>query len=322
MKKDVEARLSLISGTAHRTLAKEISEYLEIPLSPIELATFANGEIDCKIGESVRGSDLFVIQTHHGSVNDALMEQAIIIDAAKRASARSITAVCPLLGYSRQDRKASGREPITARLVVDILAAAGADRIMSVDLHSGQTQGFFNGPFDHLIAMPALRHYVHENLDLENLVIVAPDAGGVKSAERSSVALGCDIAIVHKQRSKSVRNQVEANYLIGEVKGKNCIIVDDMIDTAGTLCAAAELLKKHGAQDIYGLATHGIFSPPALKRIESSPILKVVITNTVPLPLTHPKIETVSIAPLIAEAIEAVFAGLSLSALFDGQNQK
>lgn len=315
-------QLKLLTGRIHTKLAEEIAACLKIPLAKVDLENFANGEIGCRLDESVRGADVFIVQTHSGMINDAIMEQALMVDAAKRSSARSITAVCPLLGYARQDRKANGREPIAARLVVDLLATAGADRIMSVDLHSGQTQGFFDGPFDHLIAMPVLVSYIKENLDTKNVVIVSPDAGGVKTAERYSSALGCEMAIIHKHRSAKVKNVVEAKYLIGEVDGKNCIIVDDMIDTAGTLCAAADLLAEHGAKDIYGLATHGILSDPAIERINKSAFKKVIVTNTLPIDKKQRKVETVSIAPLIADAIDAVFATSSVSALFGGKNQK
>ncbi len=250
------------------------------------------------------------------------MEQAIMIDTAKRASAASITAVCPFLGYARQDRKSNGREPITARLGVDILRSAGADRIMSVDLHSGQIQGFFDGPFDHLIAMPILVEYIQKTFKDKELVIVSPDAGRVKVAERYGSILGCEIAIVHKQRSKVKNNYVEAKYLIGDVEGKTCLVIDDMIDTAGTICAAAELLAEKGAGSIYGLTTHGVLSNPAIERIEKSVFSKVIVTNTLPQEnKKSKKIEVLSVAPLIADAISAVFTGGSVSQLFDGKNQ-
>lgn len=319
-----QRRLQVISGRVHPALAKEIATILDVPIHEVKLSNFANGEISCRLGDSVRDSDVFIIQSHGGSnVNDAIMEQAIMIDAAKRASAKSITAVCPFLGYARQDRKSAGREPITARLVIDILAQAGADRIMSVDLHAGQIQGFFNGPFDHLIARPILTQYIVKNFDPKNLVIVSPDAGRVKSTERYASQLNCDIAIVHKQRSKTVHNSVEARFLIGDVKGKTCILTDDMIDTAGTICAAAEILAKNGAKEIYGLAAHGVLSDPAIERIEASAFTKVIITNSLPTDRASKskKIEVLSIAPLIAEALSAIFVGKSVSALFDGNNQ-
>ncbi len=314
--------MQIISGRVHMDLARDIAKILDADLHPVELSNFANGEVRCWLPESVRGSDLFIIQTHDGnSVNDAIMEQAIIIDAAKRASARSITAVCPFLGYARQDRKSSGREPITARLVVDILASAGADRIMSVDLHAGQIQGFFNGPFDHLIARPIICDYIAKNFKPEELVIVSPDAGRVKSAERYSTRLNCDIAIVHKQRS-ATRQHVEARFLIGDVKGKTCLVVDDMIDTAGTLVSAAELLAENGAKEIYGAATHGLLSDPAIERIEKSPFKQIITTDTLPSKADKSeKLIVLPIAPLIAGAISEVHKGGSISAIFGGKNQ-
>jgi ribose-phosphate pyrophosphokinase len=317
-----QRRMQLLSGRAHPELAEKVADKLEVTLGKAQLSNFANGEISCKLDESVRGSDVFVIQTHGGDVNDAIMEQAIMIDAAKRASAQSITAVCPFLGYARQDRKASGREPIASRLVIDLLTTAGADRIMSVDLHSGQIQGFFHGPFDHLIAMPTLRKYIGEHFPKDDLVIVSPDAGRVKLSERYASSLDCEIAIIHKHRSHAKHNTVEAKYLIGDVKDKICVIVDDMIDTAGTICAAADLLHENGAKAIYGVTTHGVFSHPAIERIEKSAFTKIIVTDSLPIDTTGTdKIEAVSIAPLIADAIGAVFAGMSVSAIFDGQNQ-
>lgn len=319
-----QRRLQIMSGRVHPALAEEVAGLLEVPIHTVQLSNFANGEISCRLGESVRDSDVFIVQTHGGdSINDAIMEQAIMIDAAKRASARSITAVCPFLGYARQDRKSGGREPITARLVIDIFTQAGADRIMSVDLHAGQIQGFFNGPFDHLIARPIIDEYVRKNIHTKELVIVSPDAGRVKSAERYASDLDCEIAIIHKHRSTATKNLVEARYLIGDVKGKNCLIVDDMIDTAGTVCAAADLLAENGAKAIYGAAAHGVLSDPALERIEQSAFSKVIITNTLPSETAAQsnKIEVLSIAPLISDAIAAIFAGHSVSAIFGGENQ-
>lgn len=316
-------RIQLLTGRTHPDLANEIAERLGVKLADIELSNFANGEVRLRVNESLRGNDVFIIQAHYGKVNRSIMEQLMMIDAAKRASARSITAVCPFLGYARQDRKSGGREPIAARLIVDMLSVAGADRIMSVDLHSGQTQGFFDGPFDHLIAMPLFKKYIRENLDLSNIVMVAPDAGRVKMAERYSTTLGCDLAIIHKHRSHKTANKSEARYLIGDVEGKICITVDDMIDTAGTICTAAELLMEKGAKEIYGLSTHGVFSDPALQRIKDSAFTKIVTTNTLPTNahIKEKKIETLSIAPLIADAIAAIFADESVSALFEGDNQ-
>jgi ribose-phosphate pyrophosphokinase len=314
-------QMHLIGGSSHPELTAALAKELKIKPCEVRINQFANGEISVKLGESIRNDDVFVMQTHSRNVNDAIMEQAIIIDTCKRSSAASITAVVPSLGYARQDRKSSGREPITARLVVDILTAAGADRIVSVDLHAGQIQGFFSGPFDHLTGLPILEEYAKEHFGLEDLVIVAPDAGRVKATERFSTALGCSMAIIHKQRSYVKHNTVEAKYLIGDVKGKHCIIIDDMIDTAGTICAAATILEENGALDIYGMATHGVLSDPAIERIEAAPFKKVVITDTLPLPKKSDKIEVLPIAPLLARAIEAIYQGDSVSALFKGKNQ-
>lgn len=317
----MKRNLKIISGRSHPDLARDIAKKLDTKLCDVNLGNFANGEISCQVGESLRGDDVFVVQSHSDNVNDALMEQAIIIDSAKRASAASVTAVCPFLAYARQDRKASGREPITARLVVDILTAAGADRIVSVDLHSGQIQGFFNGPFDHLIARPLFVDYIQKNFDMENLVIVSPDAGRVKSSERYSGNLGCSMAVIHKQRSVTTKNSVEARFLMGDVEDKVCILADDMIDTAGTLCAAADLLAENGAKEIYGLATHGVFSDPATERIDASHFTKIITTDTLPQHSSSHKIEVLSIAPMIADVVKAIYSGDSVSALFGGKNQ-
>lgn len=303
-------------------MAEDVAKELGVKLCQVQLKNFADGEISCRISQSVRGDDVFIMQPHCGNVNNALMEQMIMIDAAKRASAGSITAVCPFLGYARQDRKSNGREPISARLVVDMLATAGADRIMTIDLHSGQTQGFFNGPFDHLIAMPILVEYIRQHFKNNDIVIVSPDAGRVKSAQRYGNALDCDIAIIHKHRSTVKSNSVEAKYLIGDVKGKTCLVIDDMIDTAGTICTAANLLAEHGATGVYALAAHGLLSDPAIERIEASAFNKVIVTDTLPQEnKKSKKLEVLSIAPLLAGAIRAVFTRSSVSELFDGNNQ-
>ncbi len=269
----------------------------------------------------MRGADVFIVQTHCGPVNDTLMEQLIMIDAAKRASAKRITAVCPYYGYSRQDRKSTGREPITAKLVADMLSAAGADRVVSVDLHSGQIQGFFDVPFDHLTAAPVIEEYLRDRVD-GDVVVVAPDAGRVKVAERYSQHLGCDLALVHKTRPRGRVNEVEARHVVGEVVGRHCVLIDDMIDTAGTICAAADLLKEAGAADVWAMATHGLLSDPATDRLKASAISRVVVTDTLPVTREHQfeKLEVLSVASIIADAIDAVFEDTSVSEIFGGEN--
>jgi ribose-phosphate pyrophosphokinase len=249
------------------------------------------------------------------------MEQLIMIDAAKRASAKNITAVCPYYGYSRQDRKSAGREPITAKLVADVLQVAGADRVVSLDLHSGQIQGFFDIPFDHLTALPVLVAELRRLAGVD-MVIVSPDAGRVKVAERFSQHLNSDLAFVHKRRPRGSANQVEALDVVGEVEGRHCVLIDDMIDTAGTICAAAELLAERGASDIWAMATHPVLSDPALERLEKAPISRVVVTNTLPVPPERriDKLAVLSVSKLIADAIDAVFEDTSVSEIFGGDN--
>src|SRR6202521_1654479 len=256
-------RLELVSGRSHPALAQEIAANLGVELGGANLREFATGEIHCRYDGSLRGSDVFIVQTHSGPVNDSIMEQLIMIDAAKRASAKRITAVCPYYGYSRQDRKSTGREPITAKLVADMFSVAGADRVVSVDLHSGQIQGFFNTPFDHLVAAPVLEAYMREKFS-GDMVVVAPDAGRVKVAERYSQHLGFDLALVHKTRPRGTHNAVKARHVVGDVEGRHCVLIDDMIDTAGTICAAAELLAEAGASEISVMATHAVLSDPAV----------------------------------------------------------
>jgi len=319
-------RLHLVAGRNNRALAEEVAQRLDVELGHVSLAEFANGELHCKYGESIRGADVFIFQGHCStnemSINDALMEQLIMVDAARRASAKRITVVAPFYGYGRQDRKAEGREPITAKLVANMFKTAGAKRLVSVDLHSGQIQGFFDGPVDHLTAMPVLVDWMANNLSGE-LVVVSPDAGRVKVAERYANLLHANIAIVHKRRVRGVKNTVEAKDLVGEVEGRTCVLIDDMIDTGGTLCAAAEQLAERGAASVYAAATHGVFSGPAIDRIKNSVLEKVVITNTLPLPPEKQidKIEVLSAAGIIADAIDAVFEDTSVSEIFDGQNQ-
>ncbi|MEY2570714.1 MAG: ribose-phosphate pyrophosphokinae [Acidimicrobiaceae bacterium] len=318
--------LQLYSGTAHPALSREIAGHLGMELGEPNIRRFSNGEMHCRFDESVRGADVFIIQTHHAvdgtSVNDAIFEQLIMIDAAKRGSAKRITAVCPYYGYSRQDRKAEGREPIAAKLVADLMTAAGVSRMMSVDLHSGQIQGFFDKPVDHLIAMPVLLDYIRNECG-DDLVVVSPDAGRIKVAERYSQALGADLAFVHKRHVKGKANSVEARGVIGEVSGRRCILIDDMIDTAGTIVAAADILADHGATEVWAMATHGLLSDPAVERLSSSKIARTVITNTVPLPADKqlPNMEVLSVSKIIADAIDAVFEDTSVSEIFGGENQ-
>ena len=327
MEKVTTKRLALYTGRTHPALAQEVAQHLDIEVGSDNLVEFANGEVRCSFGESVRGTDVFIMQTHYGvdnrSVNDSIMEHLIMIDAASRASAKRITAVVPFYGYARQDRKAAGREPITARLVADMFKAAGAKRMISIDLHSGQIQGFFDGPVDHLTAMPVLEAYVRENSTAP--VIVSPDAGRIKVAERMAQHLGdigADLAFIYKRRPKGTTNVAEAAEVMGDVEGRTCVLTDDMIDTGGTIVAAAELLMKRGAKNVWAMATHGVLSGPAIDRLKNSPLEKVVLTNTLPLPPEKqlPNIEILSVAPLIAEALGAVFDDTSVSDIVDGEN--
>jgi ribose-phosphate pyrophosphokinase len=327
MEKVTTKRLALYTGRTHPALAQEVAQHLDIEVGSDNLVEFANGEVRCSFGESVRGTDVFIMQTHYGvddrSVNDSIMEHLIMIDAASRASAKRITAVVPFYGYARQDRKAAGREPITARLVADMFKAAGAKRMISIDLHSGQIQGFFDGPVDHLTAMPVLEAYVRRNST--EPVIVSPDAGRIKVAERMAQHLGdigADLAFIYKRRPKGTTNVAEAAEVMGDVEGRTCVLTDDMIDTGGTIVAAAELLMKRGARNVWAMATHGVLSGPAIDRLKNSPLEKIVLTNTLPLPAEKqlPNIEILSVAPLIAEALGAVFDDTSVSDIFDGEN--
>jgi ribose-phosphate pyrophosphokinase len=322
MELSAKKKLHLISGRAHPALAEEVAAILEVDLVDANLSDFANGEIFCKFAESVRGGDVFILQTHAStadmSINDAIMEHLIMVDAAGRASAKRTTVVAPFNGYARQDRKASGREPITAKLVADQFRVAGASRMVSVDLHSNQLQGFFEGPWDHLVAMPVLCDALGKLAD--DLVVVSPDAGRVKVAERYAQKLDADLAIVHKRRLPNKENAVEAKDVVGDVSGKPCVLIDDMIDTGGTIVAAAELLKEKGASKVIAATTHGVFSGRAIERIENSCIEKVVVTNTLPLTRLIDKIEVVSIAPLIAAAIKGIFEDTSVSEIFGGGN--
>jgi ribose-phosphate pyrophosphokinase len=315
--------MMLFSGTAHPDLSVEIAGDLGMSLSECEISRFASTEVYVRADNSVRGADVFVIQTHCAPVNETIMEQLVMLDAMKRASAKRITAVIPYYGYSRQDKKTLSREPISAKLVADLLSKAGADRIVSVDLHSGQIQGFFDMPFDHLTALPLLEDYFQEQLGLSDLVVVAPDTGRVKVAERLAGHLDADLAFIYKRRSRHEAHKIEALDLVGEVQGRPCLVVDDMIDTGGTMVKGAEVLAEKGAGEIYIGATHGLFSGKAVQNLEEAPIKEVVVTNTVPIPEEKQieKLTILSIAPIIASAIRAVFEDTSVSEIFHGENQ-
>jgi len=319
-------RLLMVAGRGNLELSREIAECLGEPLGEMMLSTFSNGELYCRYGESVRGADAFVIQSHCDPINDRIMEQLIMIDAAKRASAKRITAVCPFYGYARQDRKAEGREPITARLLADLLSIAGADRVVTVDLHTGQIQGFFDFPVDHLTAVPLLAAHIAGTIDGE-VTVVSPDAGGGKLARRyanhfTEVGIESELAFIDKRRPKGTQNVAEAIEVVGEVEGRVCVLVDDMIDTAGTIAGAAALLHRRGAADVVVAATHGVLSGPAVDRLKNAPIREVVVSNTLEIPAAKQwdGLRVVSIAPIIAEALSAVFTEASVSEIFHGDN--
>lgn len=315
-----EKSLVLVSGRAHLELAQQVGEEIGCGVSPVTAYDFASGEIYVRFNESVRGADVFVLQSHTGPINKWLMEQLIMIDAAKRASAKRITAVSPFYPYARQDKKHQGREPISARLVADLYKTAGADRVMSVDLHASQEQGFFDGPVDHLFAMPVLVDYVRSRLDLTNTVMVSPDAGRIRVAEKWSSKLGgVPLAFVHKTRDTTRPNVAVANRVVGDVAGKQCILVDDMIDTAGTITEAVKVLNDAGAQKVIIAATHGILSEPAVRRLTECGADEVVVTDTLPIPpeKRFPNLTILSIAPLLARAIKEVFEDGSVTSLFD-----
>ncbi|MGI8427110.1 MAG: ribose-phosphate diphosphokinase [Actinomycetota bacterium] len=319
----VKKRAMIFSGSSNIELSEKIADQLGMRLGPVELGRFASGENYVRFQESCRGSDAFVIQSHSPPVNEMIMEQLLMIDALKRASAKRINAVVPFYGYSRQDRKSLAREPISARLVMDLLAAAGADRVLTVDLHSGQTQGFFDGPVDHLTALPILSAYV-ESKYKDNLVVVAPDAGRAGHANKYARHLNAPIAVMSKNRRADIRNVSESGGLIGEVSGSRCLIVDDMIDTAGTLCNAVNELMDQGALEVIAAATHGIFSPPAMERLQAAPLSEIIVTDSIPLSSEKRlgKITVLSIAPILASTIKAVFVDESVSEIFQGENME
>ncbi len=313
--------LMLFSGRAHADLAEEVAADLGVEPVPTKFMTFANGELYIRFEDSVRGCDAFVVQTHPRPVNEWIMEQLIMVDALKRASAKRITVVTPFYGYARQDKKHRGREPISARLVADLFKAAGADRLMAVDLHTAQIQGFFDGPVDHLWALPVLATHIQENYDTRRMTVVSPDAGRVRVADVWSDKLGASLAIIHKRRDPDVANKVKVHEVVGDVAGRTCLIVDDMIDTAGTITQASEALLEAGAAEVIVAATHAVLSGPAVDRLKNSQIREVVVTNTLPIPeeSQFDRLTVLSIAPLIARAIREVFEDGSVTSLFDGQ---
>ena len=313
--------LMLFSGRAHPELAEQVAKHLDVTITPQSAYSFANGEIFVRFEESVRGCDAFVLQSHSAPINDQIMEHLIMVDALKRASAKRITVVMPFYPYARQDKKHRGREPISARLVADMFKTAGADRIMTVDLHTAQIQGFFDGPVDHLLATTLLSQYVSEKYPDTDVTIVSPDSGRVRAAEKWADTLGgVPIAFVHKTRDPRVPNQVKANRVVGDVEGRTCILIDDMIDTGGTIASAVQVLRDAGATDVIIAATHGVLSGPAAERLSTCGAREVIFTNTLPIGADKqfPQLTVLSIAPLLARAIRAVFEDGSVTSLFDG----
>jgi len=314
-----QKRLVLLSGRSHPELAESVADELGIALSPTLAYDFANGEIFIRFRESVRGTDAFVLQSHTTPINTWIMEQLIMIDALKRASAKRITVIVPFYGYARQDKKHRGREPISARLMADLFKAAGADRLMTVDLHTSQIQGFFDGPVDHLFALPLLAEHVASRVSTDQITVVSPDAGRVRVAERWTDVLGAPLAIIHKRRDPDVPNQVRVFEVVGDVQDRVCVVVDDMIDTGGTIVKAAETLLENGAKDVIVAATHGILSDPARDRLQQSQISEVVVTDTLPIPPERQfdKLTVLSIAPILAMAINEVFTDGSVTSMFE-----
>ncbi|MGO2540032.1 MAG: ribose-phosphate diphosphokinase [Specibacter sp.] len=318
---NVDKKLVLATGRAHPELAEEVARCLGTELLPMSAYDFANGEIYVRSGESVRGKEVFIIQAHPAPLNNWLMEQLIMVDSMKRASARRITVVAPFYPYSRQDKKGRGREPISARLVADLYKTAGADRIMSVDLHTAQIQGFFDGPVDHLFAIPLLAEHIRKIVGNDDVTVVSPDTGRVRVAEQWAERLGgAPLAFVHKSRDLTVPNQAVSKTVVGQVKGRTCVLIDDMIDTGGTIAGAVRVLKDAGAKDVIIAATHAVFSDPAAERLANCGAREVVVTDTLPIPESK-RFETLtvlSIAPLLARAIKEVFEDGSVTSLFDG----
>lgn len=315
--------LVLVSGRAHPELAAAVSRELGCNLVHTTAYDFANGEVYVRFAESVRGADAFVLQSHAMPINKWIMEHLLMVDALKRASARQITAVLPYYGYARQDKKHRGREPISARLIADLFHAAGADRLMSVDLHAAQTQGFFDGPVDHLWAMPILTDYVRTRVDLANLAVVSPDAGRIRVAEQWAARMGeCPLAFIHKTRDVTRPNSAVANRVVGEVEGRDCVLVDDLIDTGGTIAEAVKVLLNEGAKGVIVAATHGVLSQPAPQRLQDCGAREVIVTDTLPITVEKrfPNLTVLSIAPLLAKAIREVFDDGSVTSLFDGNS--
>jgi ribose-phosphate pyrophosphokinase len=313
--------LMLFSGRAHPELAEQVAKHLDVTITPQSAYSFANGEIFVRFEESVRGCDAFVLQSHSAPINDQIMEQLIMVDALKRASAKRITVVMPFWGYARQDKKHRGREPISARLIADMFKVAGADRIMTVDLHTAQIQGFFDGPVDHLFALPVLAEHVKRTYAGHEIAVVSPDSGRVRLAERWAETLGgTPLAFIHKTRDPRKPNEAVANRVVGEVEGRLCVVIDDMIDTGGTVAKTVEVLLKEGASDVVVAATHGVLSGPAPERLANCGAREVIFTDTLPIPdeKRFPTMSVLPIAPLLAEAIHQVFDDGSVTSLFDG----
>ncbi len=312
-------RLVLLTGRAHPGLGEEVAAHLGTELCPVNAYEFANGEIFVRFKESVRGCDAFVMQSHTTPINTWIMEQLIMVDALKRASAKRITVIAPFYGYARQDKKHRGREPISARLMADLFKAAGADRLITVDLHTSQIQGFFDGPVDHLFALPLLAEHIAERVDRERITVVSPDAGRVRVAEKWTDILGAPLAIIHKRRDPDTPNEVRVFEVVGDVRDRVCIVVDDMIDTGGTIVKAADTLFENGAAEVIVAATHAILSEPAAQRLQDSRISEVVVTNTLPIPEERrfDKLTVLSIAPLLAQAIYEVFTDGSVTRMFE-----